>query len=129
MAKRRKSKSPHWNDWSWFLTVSAILVLFGLLYVFFGLKVLPVPPEVLLPWESALYGSVMIGWGVTLVLAGKIAFRRDDRELKGALLAGLALWLVVESAASAWFGVWFNVGVDVMVLLLFAVPLLRHRLK
>ena len=103
--------------------------MFGILYVFFGLKVLPVPPEVLLPWESALYGSLMMGWGVTLMLAGKIAFRRDDRELKAALLAGLALWLVVEAAVSAWFGVWFNVGVDVMVLMLFAVPLLRHRVK
>ena len=129
MAKRRTAKRLHWNFRAWFLTVSTILVLFGLLYVFFGLKVLPVPPEVLLPWESALYGSVMIGWGVTLVLAGKIAFRRDDRELKGALLAGLALWLVFEAAASAWLGVWFNVGVDVMVLMLFTVPLLRHRLK
>ena len=47
----------------WFRIVSAILVLFGLIYVFFGLKILPVPPAVLLPWESALYGAIMMGWG------------------------------------------------------------------
>jgi hypothetical protein len=117
----------HWNFTAWFSTVSIILVLFGILYLFLGLKVLPVPPAVLLPWESALYGAVMMGWGATLWLAGRIAFRRDDAELKRALLAGLILWLFVEAAASAWFGVWFNAGVDGMVLVLFAVPLLYPR--
>jgi hypothetical protein len=110
----------------WFRVVSAILVLFGLIYVFFGLKILPVSPAVLLPWQSALYGAIMMGWGVTLLLVGRIAFRRDDQELKGALLVGLAVWLAVEAAASAWFGVWFNAGVDVAVMALFAVPLLRR---
>ena len=110
----------------WFRIVSLILVLFGLVYVFFGLKILPVSPTVLLPWESALYGAIMPGWGVTLLLVGRIAFRRDDQELKGALLVGLAIWLAVEAAASAWFGVWFNAGVDAAVMALFAVPLLRR---
>jgi hypothetical protein len=36
------------------------------------------------------------------------------------------VWLAVEAAASAWFGVWFNVGVDAGVLILFAIPLLRR---
>ena len=58
----------------WFRIVSLILVLFGLIYVFFGLKVLPVSPAVLLPWESALYGAIMLGWGGTLLLVGRIAF-------------------------------------------------------
>ena len=128
MPNRIAAKKGHWNFTAWFSTVSAILVLFGILYVFFGLKILPVQREVLLPWESALYGAVMMGWGATLWLAGRIAFRRNDSELKRALLAGLALWLFVEAAASAWLGVWFNVGVDAAVLVLFAVPLLgRHR--
>jgi hypothetical protein len=47
----------------WFRTVSGILILFGILYEFVGLKVLPVQRNVLLDWESALYGAVMIGWG------------------------------------------------------------------
>jgi hypothetical protein len=111
----------------WFQIVSVILVLFGITYVIFGLKQLPVPRPVLLDWESALYGAVMIGWGVTLVLAGRIAFRRDDAELKRALLAGIVMWLIVEGAASVWFGVWFNVGVDACVMALFAFPLWRTR--
>jgi hypothetical protein len=108
----------------WFLVVAAILFVFGLVYVFFGLKILPVSPAVLLPWESALYGAIMMGWGITLMMTGRIAFRRDDKELKVALLVGLAIWLAVEAMASAWFGVWFNAGVDVAVMALFAIPLL-----
>lgn len=113
----------------WFRAVAIILVLFGLLYVFFGLKVFAysiplIPRDVLLPWESALYGAIMLGWGITLLLIGRLAFDRDDRDLKRALFAGLVVWLFTEATASAWFGVWFNVGVDVAVLALFAFPLL-----
>lgn len=110
----------------WFKVVSTILVGFGLLYVFFGLKVLPVHQH-LVEWESALYGAIMTGWGVTLLLVGKIAFKRDDKELKRALLAGLLIWLLIEAVASVWFSVWFNVGVDIAVFGLFAFPLLRHK--
>src|SRR5579863_6612135 len=112
----------------WFRVVTAILILFGLFFVFFGLRVFSdavplIPHEVLSPWTSALYGTIMVGWGVTLFIVGHIAFRRKDRELKRALLAGLAAWLALEAAASVWFGVWFNVGVDIAVFMLFAIPL------
>lgn len=117
----------------WFRVVTIILILFGLLYTFFGLKVFSgpgvnlIPHDILLPWESSLYGAIMIGWGVTLLLVGRIAFRQQSKELKWAMLTGLAVWLAIEAAVSAWFGVWFNIGVDVAVLALFAVPLLRSQ--
>jgi hypothetical protein len=120
------------NGRAWFQAVTIVLIGFGLLYIFAGLRIFSdnvalIPHEVLLPWESALYGAIMVGWGMTLLLVGRVAFRRDDAELKRALLAGLAVWLALEAAASAWFGVWFNVGVDFAVLALFSVPLLRDR--
>jgi len=110
----------------WFRIVSVILILFGILYVFVGLKVLPVQRNVLLDWESALYGALMMGWGTTLLLIGRLAFQRDEQELKRALLIGLVIWLAGEAGASIWFGVWFNVGVDAGVFVLFTVPLLRR---
>jgi hypothetical protein len=114
----------------WFRVLTAILILFGLFFVLFGLRVFSdavplIPPDTLLPWTSALYGTIMVGWGVTLFLVGRLAFRRRDGALKRALLAGLVAWLTLEAAASAWLGVWFNVGVDVAVLGLFGIPLLR----
>ncbi|HMB45179.1 MAG TPA: hypothetical protein VKL21_05105 [Candidatus Methanoperedens sp.] len=48
----------------WFSTISIILVLWGIVFAFFGLDILPVKNrDILLPWESALYGAIMMGWG------------------------------------------------------------------
>ncbi|MGB9143086.1 MAG: hypothetical protein WCB71_12905 [Aestuariivirga sp.] len=110
----------------WFSTVSTILVLWGIVFAFFGLAILPVKNrDVLLPWESALYGAIMMGWGVTLLMTGRIAFRRNDPELMKSLLCGITLWLIVEGLFSAYLGVWFNVGVDIAVLILFSFPLIK----
>jgi hypothetical protein len=110
---------------TWFSVVSAILVLAGVFFAFFGLGILPVSKDVLLQWESAIYGAIMIGWGGTLLLAGRLAFRRNDAELMKILLLGLAAWLIVEALFSLYLGVFFNVGVDVAVLALFSFPLIK----
>ncbi len=110
----------------WFSTISTILVLWGIVFAFFGLDILPVMnKEILLPWESALYGAIMMGWGVTLFMVGRIAFSRNDADLMKAMLYGIVLWLVVEGLFSAYLGVWFNVGVDIAVLLLFSFPIIK----
>lgn len=109
---------------SWFSIVSLILIMWGVLFAVFGLRILPVDRSVLLSWESAIYGAIMIGWGTTLFLVGKVALRRRDPELMRPLLTGIAVWLVIEAVFSARYRVWFNVGVDVGVLVLFSVPLI-----
>jgi hypothetical protein len=109
----------------WFSSVSAILVIVGIVFAFFGLAILPVDRETILPWESAIYGAIMMGWGTTLLCVGRVAFRRKDAELMKALVYGLLVWLVVEGGFSIYFKVWFNVGVDIAVLTLFTVPLLK----
>lgn len=109
----------------WFSVISVILVLWGVVFTVFGLGVLPVINHaVLLRWESALYGAIMIGWGTTLFLVGRVVLRRGDGELARSLLLGIVAWLLIEAAFSARFGVWFNVGVDAVVLALLAVPLM-----
>jgi len=108
---------------SWFSTVSVILVLLGIVFAFFGLGVLPVNRDVLLPWASAIYGAIMMGWGTTLFFLGRVALRRQDASLIRPLLLGIVVWLAVEAVFSARYGVWFNVGVDAGVLALFTVPL------
>ncbi len=111
---------------TWFSIISIILVLWGIIFAFFGLDILPVINKgVLLSWESALYGAIMIGWGITLFFVGRIAFKRKDTELMKVLLFGLTSWLVIEVLFSAYLGVWFNVGVDAVVLILFIFPLIK----
>src|SRR5262245_54707123 len=110
---------------AWFSTVSIILILFGILYAFVGLRILPVQRDVLLQWESALYGAIMMGWVTTLFFAGRLALQRGDTDLMKAMLYGLTVWLVIEALFSAYLGVWFNVSVDIGVLALFGIPLIK----
>ena len=114
---------------TWFSIVSIILILFGILYAFLGLGILPVPRAVLLQWERALYGAIMMGWGITLFFVGRLALQRNDLELLRALWYGLTVWLLVEAAFSAYLGVWFNVAVDIGVLALFSILLLKSMRK
>jgi hypothetical protein len=109
----------------WFSVVSVILILFGFLYCFAGLKILPVDRNVLLDWESAIYGSIMIGWGTTLFFIGRLAFSRPDKELLKILLYGIVLWLIFEAVFSFYLGVYFNVGVDIAVAILFSFPIIK----
>jgi hypothetical protein len=107
----------------WFSVVSAVMVPIGLFFALVGLAVLPVDRAVLLPWQDAVYGATFMGWGATLFFAGRLAFRRNDVDLMKALLYGLFVWFPVESLFSAYFGVWFNVGVDIAVLAVLSLPL------
>ena len=115
----------------WFSTVSVVLILFGILYCFAGLKIfvrvgiLPVDKDVLIDWESALYGAIMIGWGTTLFLLGRLAFRRQDKELMKILLCGIIIWLILEALFSFYLCVYFNVGVDITVAILFVFPIIK----
>ena len=111
---------------NWFSIISTILILWGIVFAFFGLDILPIKNmDILLPWESALYSAIMMGWGVTLLMIGRIAFSRNDMELMKAMLYGIVLWLIVEGLFSAYLGVWFNVGVDIAVLVLFSFPIIK----
>lgn len=105
--------------------VSAILIGWGFVFAFFGLGILPVERGVLLDWETALYGAIMMGWGLTLFFTGRHAFRKHDTELMKIILSGLFVWLLVEGLFSAYLGVWFNVAVDIGVFLLFSYPLIK----
>ncbi len=110
----------------WFGIVSILLVAWGIVFAFLGLGILPViNKNVLLPWESALYGSILMGWGTTLFIIGRIALRRKDKALMSGLLYGLTFWLVVEALFSLYYGVWFNAGVDAVVYALFIIPLIK----
>ena len=117
---------------SWFTIVSAVMVIMGMIYAFFGLAILPVSSETLLPWENAVYGATMIGWGTTLLFVGRLAFSRKEPDFMKAMLYGILVWFAIESSFSAYLGVFFNVGVDVAVLGLLSYPLIhgvRHQRK
>lgn len=110
----------------WFSIVSCITVILGLIFSFMGFSIFPesiLPGNVLLVWESAIYGAVLIGWGTTLFFLGQLAFHRKDIMLMKIMLLGITVWLIIEAIFSVLLGVYFNVGVDFVVLALLGVPL------
>ena len=110
----------------WFSVVSTIGVLWGIVFSFFGLGVLPiVSPELLVPWSNGVYGATLIGLSATFFFVGRHAFRKNDTELMKALLKGILVWLIIEGAFSLYYGVFLNVGVDIAVLVLLSFPLIK----
>jgi hypothetical protein len=101
----------------WFAVVCTIMVVLGMVFAVFGLGILPVDRQVLLPWQNAVYGTTFMGWGNNPV------FLWVGLPLK-ALLYGLFVWFPIESVFSAYLGIWFNVGVDVAVLAVLSLPLI-----
>ena len=114
----------------WFSVAGVIGVFFGIFYALFGLDGLPayhmlVPSNVFSAWSNGLYGSVFIGFSTLLFFVGRHAFQHNDTELMKALLYGISSWLIIEAAFSLYYGVYFNVGVDVALIALLSYPLIK----
>ena len=75
----------------------------------------------------AVLGSVMFGWGVALIVVVKRLFARGYPE--GWLIAttSVAAWFIPDTTYSALAGFWPNVALNVIFLVLFAIPLVATR--
>lgn len=113
----------------WISIAGIIGFLFGVFYAFFGLNGLPVyqklvPATVYIPWSNGLYGAVFIGFSVLLFLVGRHALKTMDKFLIKALLYGIAAWMIVEASFSFFYGVYFNIAIDVFLMLFLSLPLI-----
>ena len=119
-------KTQHLITW---ISIAGIIgLLFGIFYAFFGLNGLPVyqklvPTTVYTSWSNGLYGAVFIGFSVLLFLVGRHAIKTKDKFLMKALLYGIASWMIVEASFSFYYGVYFNIGVDVFLMIFLGLPL------
>lgn len=113
----------------WVTAIGLIGIAFGLFYSIFGLEGLPVyqqfvPAASFDAWSHGLYGSVFIGFSVLLLLAGRRAIQKQDRELGKILFYGVAAWISYEALVSLIYGVYINVLVDAFLLAFLGYPLL-----
>lgn len=111
----------------WVSAIGIIGILFGIFYAFFGLDGLPVyqklvPIAAYTQWSNGLYGAVFIGFSVLLFFVGRHAIQNKDKSLMKALLYGIAAWLIVEAFFSLYYGVYFNVGVDILLAVVLGLP-------
>ncbi len=119
----------------WWITAAGIIGLtFGIFYSIFGLEGLPVyqkfvPEALLAGWSRGLYGSVFIGFSVLLLLLGRRAIQKQDKELGRVLFYGVAAWIGYEALVSALYGVYINVLVDAALIVFLGYPLLKGTRK
>lgn len=114
----------------WISVAGIIGMLFGIFYAFYGLGGFPaygklIPKDVFNPWSNGLYGSTFIGFSVLFFFVGRYAFQKNDPELMKALLYGTYAWPVVEAAFSFYYGVFFNIAVDIALSLFLGFPLIK----
>ena len=115
---------------TWISIAGVIGILFGIFYAFFGLVGFPayrelIPKEIIIPWSNGLYGSTFIGFSVLLFFVGRHAFKKNDAGLMKALLYGVFAWLIVEALFSIYYKVFFNVGVDIALMVFLGLPLIK----
>jgi hypothetical protein len=126
--------------WLWLVVVSAGAVLGGLVMVLapgltrrlFSLLVFASPqtidgfgdlPARYVALAHGVLGAVMVGWGAVLLLLLIGPFRRGSREAWLTIAVSLAAWFVCDTALSLATGFWQNAVLNVVLAVLFAVPL------
>ena len=68
-------------------------------------------------------GAVMVGWGAALLMLLFGPFRRGSREAWAMIVVSLALWFVLDTMVSFFAGFWQNAVLNVVLAVLFTVPL------
>lgn len=132
--------SPFW--WRWLVVANSLFVVFcmallvtpGLAQQYFNLLffgTLGFPPS--FPAEAVSYitfmygvmGAVMLGWAVVLYYLILRPFRRGQIEGWHALAISMAVWFIADSALSVIAGRPANVVQNLVLALMYAIPLAK----
>jgi len=71
----------------------------------------------------AVLGAVMFGWGIALLLVVRGLFARGAREGWQIVAVSVAAWFVPDTSFSLWSGFWQNAVLNLVFIVLFAIPL------
>lgn len=103
--------------------MSGIVTVAGLGFVFLDPGVYPVDSSVIPRLVQGVLGATMMGWGVTMLLVAKYACAEGKPELLRILLYGILVWAPVDIIVSVYYGAWFNVALNLVIIVFAGVPL------
>lgn len=126
--------------WRWLVTVTVGVTVFGISMVlipnvinrFFSLLMFS-SPKIIEEFErpavsyilllQGVLGSVMFGWGISLLFLLFSSFRRGSREGWLAVSVSVASWFVPDTSFSLLSGFWQNAVLNLVFAVAFAIPL------
>ena len=91
--------------------------------VFWGDEALSSAAVMFQQWVYGAWGSTVAGLGVFVVFAAHFPFKRRETWARTCLIAGLAVWYVLDTEISLRFEVYFNAMFNTLLLVLAALPL------
>jgi hypothetical protein len=139
-----QSKPPSLIWTNWLLVVSMGVMAFGLILVLapalamqgFSLLVYAEPariasfgtePARYIALSHAVLGSIMVGWGAALVMVTRALFAKGAPTGWSIIAFSVGAWVVPDTAYSLLSGFWQNAILNVIFLILFAIPLIATR--
>ncbi len=78
-------------------------------------------------WMLSAWGATVAGWGVSLFFLARYPFRSRDPWAWKAIAWSVLLWFVLDTSVSLMYGVVFNAGFNLLLMILAGVPLLATR--
>jgi hypothetical protein len=69
----------------------------------------------------------MVGWGTFFLFIVKEPFARKEAWSLQCIGAGLGAWFVIDTSLSAYSGVYANIILNTVILVLVAIPLISTR--
>lgn len=135
------NKSNNLNFWwRWLVAADIIVIVFGAaqvmlpnlirqvfsLLVFGSASYIDTFPQDAIRYITlthAIMGSVMVGWGISMMYTLFTQFRTGEWTGWMSIAAALTLWFIPDTAMSLITGFWQNAVLNVGFILLFAIPL------
>ena len=74
-------------------------------------------------WVYGAWGATLAGLGVLIAYVAHFPFKKRETWARNCLAVGLAVWYLLDTGVSVWFGVWFNAAFNTALLVLMAIPL------
>jgi hypothetical protein len=78
-------------------------------------------------WVYGAWGATIFGWGVMVAALARWAFPRREAWAWWTMTASISAWYIPDTVISALNGVWVNVLLNTVLMLLFTIPLAATR--
>lgn len=74
-------------------------------------------------WVYGILGATIAGWGLLMIFVIRSPFKEGQRWAWRALAVSFGFWYLLDTFLSAFYGVYFNVWFNTVLLILVALPL------